>query len=84
MVGRCFYVSELVDDLYSEFISFFIVREKEVLVLVVDGKNIKEIVDELFIKIGMVCNYIFIILDKFEVKNCIEVIICFKEKGWFK
>lgn len=32
----------------------------------------------------MVWNYILMILEKFEVKNWIEVIIRLKEKGWFK
>ena len=48
------------------------------------GKNTKEIADELSIKTGTVRNYISTILDKLEVKNRIEAITRFKEKGWFK
>ncbi|RBN37375.1 DNA-binding response regulator, partial [Priestia megaterium] len=51
---------------------------------VADGKNTKEIADELSIKTGTVRNYISTILDKLEVKNRIEAITRFKEKGWFK
>jgi two-component system response regulator DesR len=73
-----------VDDLYSESTSPLTAREKEVLALVADGKNTKEIADELSIKTGTVRNYISTILDKLEVKNRIEAITRFKEKGWFK
>jgi two-component system, NarL family, response regulator DesR len=59
-------------------------REKEVLELVADGKNTKEIADELKLKTGTVRNYISTILDKLEVKNRIEAITHSKEKGWFK
>ena len=59
-------------------------REKEVLELVADGKNTKEIADELELKSGTVRNYISTILDKLEVKNRIEAISRSKEKGWFK
>lgn len=44
-------------------------REKEVLELVANGKNTKEIAEELRIKTGTVRNYISVILDKLEVKN---------------
>ena len=84
MAGRRLYAPELVDDLYSEFTSPLTAREKEVLALVADGKNTKEIADELSIKTGTVRNYISTILDKLEVKNRIEAITRFKEKGWFK
>lgn len=43
MNGKCIYVFELMEDIYSE-VNFFIDREKEVFEFVVDGKNIKEIV----------------------------------------
>ena len=84
MAGRHLYAPELVDDLYSESTSPLTAREKEVLALVADGKNTKEIADELSIKTGTVRNYISTILDKLEVKNRIEAITRFKEKGWFK
>jgi two-component system, NarL family, response regulator DesR len=84
MAGRRLYAPELVDDLYSESTSPLTAREKEVLALVADGKNTKEIADELSIKTGTVRNYISTILDKLEVKNRIEAITRFKEKGWFK
>ncbi|MFK7678538.1 response regulator [Bacillus sp. Wb] len=84
MAGKRLYAPELVDDLYSESTSPLTAREKEVLALVADGKNTKEIADELSIKTGTVRNYISTILDKLEVKNRIEAITRFKEKGWFK
>ncbi|BFI98963.1 response regulator transcription factor [Priestia sp. Y58] len=84
MAGRRLYAPELVDDLYSGSTSPLTAREKEVLALVADGKNTKEIADELSIKTGTVRNYISTILDKLEVKNRIEAITRFKEKGWFK
>ncbi|AHC44235.1 LuxR family transcriptional regulator [Bacillus amyloliquefaciens LFB112] len=59
-------------------------REKEVLELVADGKNTKEIANALSIKSGTVRNYVSMILDKLEVKNRIEAITRSKEKGWFK
>ncbi|MDV2687240.1 LuxR C-terminal-related transcriptional regulator, partial [Alkalihalophilus lindianensis] len=59
-------------------------REKEVLELIADGKNTKEIAEELRIKTGTVRNYISVILDKLQVKNRIEAITHFKEKGWFR
>jgi two-component system response regulator DesR len=83
MAGRRIYAPELVDDVYGEE-NPLTEREKEVLVLVADGKNTKEIADQLFIKTGTVRNYISTILDKLEVQNRIEAITRFKEKGWFK
>jgi two-component system response regulator DesR len=83
MVGRRVYAPELMDDFYSEE-NPLTEREKEVLGLVADGKNTKEIADELKIKSGTVRNYISTILDKLEVKNRIEAITRSKEKGWFK
>ena len=57
------------DDVYGEE-NPLTDREKEVLELVAaDGKNTKEIAEELSIKTGTVRNYISIILDKLEVKN---------------
>ncbi|MDT2047353.1 DNA-binding response regulator [Priestia aryabhattai] len=83
MQGRRIYAPELVDDVYGEE-NPLTEREKEVLQLVADGKNTKEIAEELSLKTGTVRNYISTILDKLEVKNRIEAITRFKEKGWFK
>ncbi|MED3575278.1 response regulator transcription factor [Cytobacillus praedii] len=83
MAGRRIYAPELMDDVYSEE-NPLTEREKAVLELVADGKNTKEIADELKIKTGTVRNYISQILDKLEVKNRIEAITQSKEKGWFK
>ncbi|MDO6657025.1 response regulator transcription factor [Anaerobacillus sp. 1_MG-2023] len=59
-------------------------REKQVIQLMADGKNTKDISSELYITPGTVRNYISVILDKLEVTNRIEAISRFKEKGWFK
>lgn len=83
MAGRRVYAPELMDDVYSEG-NPLTEREKEVLELVADGKNTKEIADQLSLKTGTVRNYISAILDKLEVKNRIEAITQSKEKGWFK
>jgi two-component system response regulator DesR len=83
MAGRRIYASELVDEAYSEE-NPLTERENEVLHLMADGKNTKEIASELFITTGTVRNYISVILDKLEVSNRIEAIMRFKEKGWFK
>lgn len=83
IAGRRLYAPELMDDVYSEE-NPLTEREKAVLELVADGKNTKEIADELKIKTGTVRNYISQILDKLEVKNRIEAITQSKEKGWFK
>ena len=83
MKGKRVYAPELMDDFYSEE-NPLTEREKEVLELVADGKNTKEIAVELSIKSGTVRNYISTILDKLEVKNRIEAITRSKEKGWFK
>lgn len=83
MGGRRIYAPELMDDVYGSQ-NPLTVREKAVLELVADGKNTKEIADQLSIKAGTVRNYISTILDKLEVKNRIEAITQSKEKGWFK
>ncbi|WP_071394619.1 response regulator transcription factor [Bacillus tuaregi] len=83
MAGKRVYAPELMDDFYSEE-NPLTEREKEVLELVADGKNTKEIADELSIKSGTVRNYISTILDKLEVTNRIEAIKRSREKGWFK
>ena len=83
MAGRRIYASELVDEAYGEE-NPLTEREKEVLVLIADGKNTKEIASQLYITTGTVRNYISVILDKLNVTNRIEAIMRFKEKGWFK
>jgi two-component system response regulator DesR len=83
MEGRRIFASELVDEAYGQE-NPLTEREKEVLILVADGKNTKEIASELFITTGTVRNYISVILDKLDVSNRIEAITRFKEKGWFK
>lgn len=83
MAGRRIYASELVDEVYGEE-NPLTEREKEVLGLIADGKNTKEIAEQLYITTGTVRNYISGILDKLGVSNRIEAITRFKEKGWFK
>lgn len=83
MVGQRIYAPELVDEVYREE-NPLTEREKEVLVLIADGKNTKEISSELGITTGTVRNYISVILDKLQVSNRIEAITRFMEKGWFK
>ena len=80
--GRRIYAPELVDESSQE--NPLTDREKEVLGLIADGKNTKEIANQLYITTGTVRNYISIILDKLDVSNRIEAITRFKEKGWFK
>ncbi|MCY9591165.1 DNA-binding response regulator [Paenibacillus chitinolyticus] len=83
MAGRRLYASELVDEAYSGE-NPLTEREKEVLLLIADGKNTKEIASQMYITTGTVRNYISVILDKLDVSNRIEAITRFKEKGWFK
>ena len=83
MSGRRVYAPELMDDVYSEE-NPLTEREMEVLELVADGKNTKEIAGQLSITTGTVRNYISTILDKLQVTNRIEAITQSKEKGWFK
>ncbi|MBT2689549.1 response regulator transcription factor [Bacillus sp. ISL-47] len=83
MEGKRIYAPELMDDVYGEE-NPLTDREKEVLELIADGKNTREIADKLSIKTGTVRNYISAILDKLEVTNRIEAITQSKEKGWFK
>lgn len=83
MAGQRIYAPELVDEVYREE-SPLTEREKEVLVLIADGKNTKEISNQLGITTGTVRNYISVILDKLHVSNRIEAITRFMEKGWFK
>jgi two-component system response regulator DesR len=83
MAGRRIYASELMGEVYGEA-NPLTDREKEVLMLIADGKNTKEIADELSLTSGTVRNYVSTILDKLDVSNRIEAIKRFKEKGWFK
>ncbi|MEK0317039.1 response regulator transcription factor [Cohnella sp. 56] len=83
MSGRRIYAAELVDEAYKEE-NPLTEREKEVIGLMADGKNTKEIASELFLSNGTVRNYISVILDKLDVSNRIEAIKRFSEKGWFK
>ncbi|MBU7315356.1 response regulator transcription factor [Paenibacillus oleatilyticus] len=83
MAGRRIYASELVDEEAGEE-NPLTEREQEVLHLIADGKNTKEIASQLYITTGTVRNYISVILDKLGVSNRIEAIMRFKEKGWFK
>jgi two-component system, NarL family, response regulator DesR len=83
MGGRRVFAPELMDDVYSEE-NPLTEREMEVLELVADGKNTKEIAGQLSITTGTVRNYISTILDKLQVTNRIEASTHSKEKGWFK
>ncbi|WP_059170529.1 response regulator transcription factor [Bacillus sp. FJAT-27445] len=83
IAGKRVYAPELMDDLYSED-NPLTEREMDVLGLIADGKNTKEIASELTLSAGTVRNYISTILDKLQVKNRIEAITHSKEKGWFK
>lgn len=83
MAGKRIYAEELVDDAYGPD-NPLTDREREVLELIADGKNTKEIASELYLTAGTVRNYVSIILDKLNVSNRIEAITRFREKGWFK
>ncbi|QTH45661.1 response regulator transcription factor [Cohnella sp. LGH] len=85
LAGRRVYAPELVDEAYREHQGNPLTdREKEVLGLIADGKNTKEIATELFLTTGTIRNYISVILDKLAVSNRVEAIKKFTEKGWFK
>jgi two-component system response regulator DesR len=81
--GRRIFAPELMDDVYSEE-NPLTEREMDILELVADGKNTKEIASQLSITYGTVRNYISTIMEKLGVTNRIEAITQFKEKGWFK
>ncbi|WP_110928541.1 response regulator transcription factor [Bacillus massiliglaciei] len=83
MEGRRVYSPELVDIAYEET-SPLTERESQVLGLIADGKNTKEIASQLYLTTGTVRNYISVILDKLGVSNRIEAIVRSKEKGWHK
>lgn len=84
MAGRRIYAPELMDEAYGGEPNPLTEREREVLGLIADGKNTKEIASQLFITTGTVRNYISVILDKLGVGNRIEAVTRFKDKGWFK
>lgn len=84
MEGRKVYAPELIDLAYNGDDNPLTEREHQVLELIANGKNTKEIASELYITTGTVRNYISVILDKLDVTNRIEAISRFKEKGWFK
>jgi two-component system response regulator DesR len=81
--GRRIYAPELVDMVYSNE-NPLTDREEQVLKLIAEGKNTKEIGKQLLITTGTVRNYVSVILDKLEVSNRIEAVSRFKENGWFK
>lgn len=83
MDGRRVYAPELVDMAYGNQ-NPLTKREIQVIELLAEGKDTKDIAKELLITTGTVRNYISIILDKLEVSNRIEAISRFKEEGWFK
>ncbi|MCD5325663.1 MULTISPECIES: response regulator transcription factor [Pontibacillus] len=83
MDGQRIFAPELIDLAYGNE-NPLTEREKQVMQLMADGKNTKDISSELYITPGTVRNYISVILDKLEVSNRIEAISRFKEKGWFK
>lgn len=83
MDGRRVYAPELVDLAYGSQ-NPLTEREKQVIELVAEGKDTKEISKLLSITTGTVRNYISVILDKLEVSNRIEAVSRFQEKGWFK
>ncbi len=83
MAGKRIYAPELMDDVYNEE-NPLTEREMEVLELVADGKNTKEIASQMSITIGTVRNYISTIMDKLAVTNRIEAIKHSRQKGWFK
>ena len=82
--GRRVYAPELVELAYSGEDNPLTEREHQVLELIANGKNTKEIASQMYITTGTVRNYISVILDKLDVTNRIEAISRFKEKGWFK
>ncbi|WP_077622792.1 response regulator transcription factor [Sediminibacillus massiliensis] len=83
MDGRRIYAPELIDLAFGEE-NPLTEREEQVIKLMADGKNTKEIANQLYLTTGTVRNYISVILDKLDVSNRIEAISRFKEKGWFK
>ncbi|MET3574558.1 response regulator [Bhargavaea ullalensis] len=83
MGGRRMYSPELVDLAFSPP-NPLTERETQVLELIAEGKETKEIAKELFLTNGTVRNYISVILDKLGVGNRIEAIARFRENGWLR
>lgn len=83
MSGRKVYSPELIDMTYEEE-NPLTEREREVIKLIAEGKNTKDIASELYLSNGTVRNYVSIIMEKLKAKNRIEAITRIKEKGWFK
>ncbi|WP_099159198.1 response regulator transcription factor [Virgibacillus ndiopensis] len=83
MDGRRIYAPELVDMAYDNE-NPLTAREEQVIKLIAEGKNTKEIAKQLYLTNGTVRNYVSVILDKLDVSNRIEAISLVKEKGWFK
>ncbi|WP_042143211.1 response regulator transcription factor [Paucisalibacillus sp. EB02] len=84
MDGRKIYAPELIDIAYNKEDNPLSEREEQVIKLIAEGKNTKEIANQLFLTTGTVRNYVSVILDKLDVSNRIEAISRFREKGWFK
>lgn len=83
MEGRRVYSPELIELVYEET-NPLTERENEVIKLIAQGLNTKEIAKQLHLTNGTVRNYISIIFDKLEVSNRIEAISKVKEKGWIE
>ncbi|WP_010648582.1 response regulator transcription factor [Oceanobacillus massiliensis] len=81
--GRKIYAPELMDMVYGEK-NPLTEREEQVMKLIADGKNTKEISKQLYLSNGTVRNYVSAIMDKLHVSNRIEAISKLKDKGWFK
>ena len=58
-------------------------REKEIILLILNGKKSKEIGDELFIAYSTVKNHISCIYKKLEVENRAQIINIFKKLNFF-
>lgn len=83
MAGRRIYAPELVDMVF-DIGSPLTEREEQVIHLIAEGKNTKEIAHQLYITTGTVRNYVSVILDKLEVSNRIEAVSRYEEKGWLR
>ncbi|WP_067728048.1 response regulator transcription factor [Oceanobacillus damuensis] len=83
MDGRRVYAPELIDMAFAEE-NPLTEREEQVIKLIADGKNTKEIASQLYLTNGTVRNYVSTIMDKLNVSNRIEAVSRLKEKGWFK
>lgn len=83
MKGRRIYAPELVDMAF-EAGNPLTEREQQVIRLIAEGKNTKDIAKQLHLSYGTVRNYISVILDKLDVSNRIEAVSYYKEKGWMK